>query len=356
MRYVNFDIEDFVKDDKFREWVLNSGPKINYFWEKWLLKHPDKEGIISEARNIVKSIEFEKHSISNENKKKLWNKIELSNSQTDQEKKEKINVRPLYHAGNNITGSTKRNDRRIYFGVAASVAIFAMALIIFFLNNQSLFEPHSGIIVKSNPAGQKSEFHLPDGTKVQLNAESTISYHENFENNSRKVTLTGEAFFEVNKDSLRPFIVYAGHLATTALGTSFNIQAFDDDSLRAVTLVTGKVKVEDIHSKQRIELNPGEGVSTYESAIIKKIKVDVKKALFWKEQIILFENTEFNEALHILERWYGVTFEISNRPGKMLTCSGKFINENLENVLHSLGFSIGFDYNINEREVKINFH
>ena len=358
MRYKNFDIEDFVNDNKFREWVLTPNPEINYFWEKWLLQNPEKEMVINNAREIVLALGIKQPPDRERTKKKLWEKIEKSNVAFDQQKRpdQGGKVQPMYQHKVNQNAHSNRKRQRTYISVAVSIVLFVLAIGFQRFNSDSKVEVLANMISKSNVSGQKSELRLPDGSMVYLNAESKVRYLENFQKGKREIFLEGEGFFEVTKDTLRPFTVITSSLAITALGTSFNIQAYKNESRITVALVSGKVIVNDTVTNSRLMLNPGEGViMEKETGRITRNNINIAKTLFWKNQTVYFENTDFQEAIEYLERWYGVSITVENYPRKSLTCSGRFENESLENVLKSLGFALNFDYRINKKEVNIMF-
>ncbi|MDN5213769.1 FecR domain-containing protein [Fulvivirgaceae bacterium BMA12] len=358
--YKNFDIEDFVRDDKFREWVLRPNPEINYFWEKWLLQNADKAEIINDARQIILATKFQRHEISPGNRERLWEKIDRSNQTFDQQTQlpKTVNIKPLYPSDTNKPDRSKP-IRRIAYGTIAA----AVALVFLIFNWQQpkseevAAKPEARLIVKSNSPGQKSELRLPDGSIVYLNAESSLRYVEYFQEDKRQVFLQGEAFFQVVKDSLRPFTVFTKNLATTALGTSFNIQAFGEKEQIKVALITGKVIVRDTVTNNSLSLDPGEGMVLKEPAAeMSKNNIDIEKTLYWKNQTIHFDNTDFYEAIDYLERWYGVQFEIENYSQKApLTCSGVYKNQSLDNVLNILGFALNFDYEIDKKKINIMF-
>lgn len=112
-------------------------------------------------------------------------------------------------------------------------------------------------VEKINPAGQRSSHRLPDGTRVWLNAESSLNYPDKFADTLRLVKLTGEAFFEVAKDGQRPFIVEAAETQTEALGTAFNINSYPEDPIIKIALLEGKVRVQNKSHVQTIILSPG---------------------------------------------------------------------------------------------------
>ena len=116
-------------------------------------------------------------------------------------------------------------------------------------------------ITKANGAGQKSKIYLPDGSIAWLNSESEISYPDSFPDNSRTVTLKGEAFFEIAPDAYKPFTVISGSVSTTALGTSFNIRNYADERNVKIAFATGKVKINFASGIKEVILMPNEGIS-----------------------------------------------------------------------------------------------
>lgn len=211
-------------------------------------------------------------------------------------------------------------------------------------------------ITKHNPAGQKTKIALPDGSTLFLNSESSVSYSEDFATN-RHVELEGEGFFTVKKDENHPFTVEANGVVTTALGTSFNVSTFHADQKVAVTLVTGKVKLIPEGVDNYLILNPGEeSVLSVRENAFDKYQVDVRDKILWTEGVLRFSNTTFEEMIGVLERWYGVKISVAGTPEEYLA-SGTFEkNESLNNVLHVLSASMDFEYQLNNKEVVINFN
>ncbi|UCS91811.1 DUF4974 domain-containing protein [Echinicola marina] len=246
------------------------------------------------------------------------------------------------------------------FSIAASLAILFTVSILgyqYMLDHQTSPIETQAMITKSNPAGQKSKIILPDGSKVYLNAESTIRYRKEFKTN-RQVELEGEAFFEVFSDKEHPFSVRSKGLVTKALGTAFNIQAYKDSPLTEVALTHGKVSVEEIGGAKSGELIPGEAIiSEGTDSDFRKEKIDVEKVLYWKEGILHFDEDTFEEVVRTLERWYNVKITVEGRYDKGFLCSGTFDkNEYLDNVLNILSHSSGFEYQINKRQINMKFN
>lgn len=211
-------------------------------------------------------------------------------------------------------------------------------------------------IEKSNPKGQKSSFVLSDGTLVKLNAESKLAFSENFDNQKREVFLEGEAFFDVKKDPSRPFVVHTGQLSTTALGTSFNIEAYKGESPIRVALVTGKVKV--AHADNDINdliLNPNDMAAfNVAQKMLSKESFDPELILAWKNQTLYFKDADLGNMTKTLERWYGVNIEVGGKKPIETSFTGKFKDKSLEYVLDVLSRNQqNFAYSISGKKIKI---
>ncbi|MEL7589361.1 MAG: FecR domain-containing protein [Prolixibacteraceae bacterium] len=198
------------------------------------------------------------------------------------------------------------------------------------------------------PAGQISELVLSDGTKVWLNAGSKISYPSDFSSRKRAVRLTGEAFFEVKKDRKHPFLVYTKAMNIKVLGTSFNIDAYEENQFVNTTLVEGKVEIQNKTGQEIARLVPGQiaryNITNHE---IDLSEVDTRFYSSWKEGKITF----FNEPLEViamkLERWYNVKITFEQENIKSFRFSGTFLKyKPLEQILQVVKLSSPIDYKI----------
>ncbi|WPR76047.1 FecR family protein [Algoriphagus sp. NG3] len=212
------------------------------------------------------------------------------------------------------------------------------------------------IITNSNELGEKTKVTLEDGSVVYLNSQSSITYPKNFKNN-RSIQLEGEAFFEVVKDPDHPFVVDAKGIVTTALGTSFNISTFNKDQKVAVTLLTGKVKLNQSGKETYIELNPGEeSLLSTDLPEMRKYKVKSADKILWTQGILHFDEAALDEMVEILQRWYGVTIRVNGQP-QALNASGVFDNqESLRNVLNVMSKTLEFEFVMDDQEITLNFN
>ena len=216
------------------------------------------------------------------------------------------------------------------------------------------------MVEKTTAKGQRSIVRLRDGSQVMLHAESRITYGADFGERAREVFLEGEAFFEVAEDIERPFQVRTAHTLTTALGTSFNVMDYPGENQSRISLATGKVKVLKTGQKQEapLYLEPGEeAVVNSKNGSMARRKFDSKRVLSWTRGVLYFDDTDLQETLKMLERWYDVDFEVlTNRDLSHLKGTGEFENQTLENILRVLSYSMDFSFEIQGREVIVDFN
>lgn len=212
-------------------------------------------------------------------------------------------------------------------------------------------------VIRENKAGQKTKIFLPDGSVAFLNSSSSIKYLSGFIGDERRVVLEGEAFFEVAKDETKPFIVESRTIETIALGTAFNINAFDDSDVIRVSLVDGEVRVNQIgNNAETVILNPGyEVIVEPNSQSFLEMPFKTDDVLGWKEGKLVFKQATFYEVSQKLERWYGVQIKIRGNVPINWKVTTVYHDQSLKNVLTDLKYSKKFAYEINESTVTITF-
>ncbi|WP_333887719.1 FecR family protein [Sphingobacterium siyangense] len=168
-------------------------------------------------------------------------------------------------------------------------------------------DPSKVVLELATPLGGIYQITLPDGTKVWLNAGSSLKYPMSFAKNERRVSLEGEAFFEVTKDSARPFKVLSKGQEIEVLGTAFNVNAYPDNTVIKTTLVNGKVKLSnDKRYSEAIYLLPGQQSTNSNNGKIQLANVDTAPFTAWKEGLFYFDETPLSDALQQIGRWYNV--------------------------------------------------
>ncbi|MEI7486013.1 MAG: FecR domain-containing protein [Chryseobacterium sp.] len=195
----------------------------------------------------------------------------------------------------------------------------------------------------STAKGETYQIVLSDGTKVWLNAATTLQYSANLrEQGKRKVMLlAGEAYFEVSKDKQHPFIVETTKQEVEVLGTHFNINSYADEGRTVTTVEEGSVKVSPLNNhneKDNIILKPGQQ-SLFADGNIHVREADLQTALAWKEGEIYFRDAPIQEVLRQVSRWYNIEIEYQGSPTKEVFNGGIKRSSNLSTVLRILELS-----------------
>lgn len=200
---------------------------------------------------------------------------------------------------------------------------------------------------------------LSDGTRVWLNAESELEYPVRFVGDERVVRLKGEAYFEVSRDTSKPFVVETGETRTRVLGTSFNISAYDNEEVVYTTLLSGKVEVSSCGDEgqpiRSVMLKPGmqSGWQREKGKFTLK-KVDVEDVVAWRYGVFVFNEDDIEVVTRMLSRWYEVKFEFDGKRVGHHTFSGKMSkDEKLESILKMLTLAGGPEFKVEGKIVRI---
>jgi len=204
------------------------------------------------------------------------------------------------------------------------------------------------------PRGGGYNLQLADGTKVWLNAESSLWYPVSFTDSSRQVFLDGEAYFEVSHDG-KPFIVSSGNMNTRVLGTSFNISAYSDDAAFKTTLVEGRVRVEVLdQGSSPIDvtlLDPNQQATFIRSGSeISKSEVDASGYISWMQGKMEFHNETLETVMLRLARWYDFDYSFENAEAKAYHFSARLDKEeSISAILEMLEMTahVKFEYKEN---------
>lgn len=369
MEISNYTTEDFVLDPSFRKWVMQPNAASNLFWEDLLAKNPSKYKAAKSARTILLKLNIKNQiELSDDEISDLWKGIDTRMGKKSQfiMSSEDDKVIPL-HSLSTLERGVSNTPFGLNFFSSFNfrvACILFMAIGLGYLSSWllsgsamlALDEPVLEYVEHKTVPGVKSHLTLSDGSLVILNSGSELKYIKNFEKGRREVFLKGEAFFNVAKDSLRPFIVNSRETTTTALGTSFNVKAYEGETLD-VSLLTGKVAVKrEGLMEEAVTLIPGEALKiNTEKEQLEKTGFNKDQVIGWTKKWIFFQKTPLLEAIRVLENWYGVQIQLIRQPEEQVLLSGKFQDETLENVLEGLKFSARFDFKIEKENVKIIF-
>jgi transmembrane sensor len=189
----------------------------------------------------------------------------------------------------------------------------------------------------STPRGGQYQLVLPDGSQVWLNAASSIRYPIAFPDDSRTVEVTGEVYFDVKKDAARPFIVKGGGQEVQVLGTAFNMNIYEDEPSKKITLIDGAVQVKPMEAsiqqqpRWKATLKPGQQAKVNRATNTMDVVVaDTEAVIAWKNGLFHTRKTDIAELMRQIGRWYDVEVNLAQLPPEKTipTFSGS-INRNL---------------------------
>ena len=287
-------------------------------------------------KNIIKESFEEEVNLQTE-----WNRLEASIN------KQRIPV---------ILCRRKRQLSLAFFKYAAAIllGVVITATFSYLSNNTKNSIANFSKVITEN--SDKSFLELPDGTRIWLNGGTTIEYGHDYGIKNRNVMLNGEAYFEVAKNIKLPFIVNTGGVDVTALGTTFNIQAYKKDIKVTTTLYTGNVKVTPTVSGQKILLKPNEVAVYYKDRNrIEKYPYSGPCKAEWIISDFSFNMVRLIDITKQLEKRYNVTFIYRNQKIKKLRFSGSFQkNESLDDILKVIQTNTDINYKIVKDSVIIN--
>ncbi|MFZ6009556.1 MAG: FecR family protein [Bacteroidota bacterium] len=259
----------------------------------------------------------------------MWNMP--SSEKLPQDKAEPILQSILLESENMIPIGEKRG--MLWIKVAASISFIILVGTALYLYQFNRSFSNAAPQTTSLPS-QHQYLKLPDGSKVILNNNSQLEYPESFDQNTREVYLTGEAFFDIAHDASKPFIVRTGKISTVVLGTAFNIKAYPDQSDITVTVTRGKVKVS--HNAKVLGILAPDDQITFNknSETSTPGKVNSHEVITWVEKDIYFDDVPMGEAMKQLEQRFGATIGFANEKLRDCKFTATFIKgEDLHQIL-----------------------
>nr|WP_315423614.1 FecR domain-containing protein [uncultured Pedobacter sp.] len=252
----------------------------------------------------------------------------------------------------------KRINYRKYFTIAAAIMVIALLPVLYFNN----FHPKKTEVIAYNeiynPRGQKRLVTMPDGSNIYLNGDSKIRYALNFNTTSKRIVyLDGEAFFDVQHRTKQPFIVHAGKVSTTVLGTSFNINAYASLKDITITVQTGKVgvlfknkgktaPVQFLLPNEQLTINKYNGQTT-------KKQVNAIDFDSWREYKIFFYDKSLSEIAEVIAREYDLDIEIKTEALKEVKLTAKFDKCSVKQIMDVIAKLSDSKYTIYENKVII---
>lgn len=291
-----------VKDGSYEEWRKQCGQKFN---EKKVWSSIEKRIVAKKKPKVIQMIKYWPSVAAILVIGLLSYQVYFIYSDFQRQQQE-----ALIQPGQSQAYLEIDNTKRIKLGSLDTLMLFKKA--------EVKLESKKIAYTASEKVEEKNEYHrinvprngefyleLSDGTKVWMNSESTIGFHSRFDGKQRKVDLTGEAYFEVAKNSKQPFIVRTINANIMVLGTHFNVKAYPDENYTYTTLNEGKVSVS---NDEGIEvLNPDEQlIVNNKNGIYTKRKVDADIYSAWVKGQFVFKDERLEDILHTISRWYDI--------------------------------------------------
>ncbi len=327
-KYTNYDEIDFAEEPSFIRWVQGKDQKAIAFWTKWVGNNPQKKAAIKTAKVLVNAIKIKEDEPSEARIKSLWDKIDAA---TPAEK-------PQLKQAKQATAVVRSIGRRRWISYAAAACI---GLVAFF----TLYSPTTTVDAGN---GERLAYTLPDNSKVNLNATSTISFKVGDFDGDRIVNLEGEAFFEVEKGEA--FKVITPYGMVEVLGTSFNVNTRNGQL--KVDCKTGKVKVTAKKSTQILTKGLGTKLNADKSALEATYETNIEQQIGWMNGVSFLGKIPFSQAITELERQFDIQIDCVNAIQSRIG-DYSFKNNDLKLALDEVTYQLNAAYKIDGKKVTI---
>lgn len=314
-KYINYQTEDFLRDESFINWVLDPDNENNQAWTIWMNTGPVKKEAAQKAIDLIRSFDFKKETVPDDLYGRLKQRIDHTIADNDA-----IPLKPKPVLG-------------IWLKAAAVIAglLIGAGVLYFFRKPSYTFI--------STPYAAIKTVWLPDSSEVVLNANSSIRFDRNPTHNKREVWITGEAFFKVRHINIagkaQPFAVYAGDAVIEVLGTAFNVKSTNNTT--GVMLREGKVRfsIPASHSETIMQPNDYCQYNALDKTVVTRV---ANPMLFtsWMEHKYRFEKTPVREVCETLKTYFGYDFIIRKPELATQAVSGTLELQNEQVLLHVL--------------------
>lgn len=354
--YINFELNDFLDDDDFKKWVKYPEAEDEEYWKGIILAMPQKNAVISAARNIIFLLSRPVLTDQEEGFERVWTNIDAHVK--GRSGKSTLTIRPFAswqwvttaavllvmlsfglftyiqqksrnqfaadNVGRNIVPGSNRatlvlaNGKTIDLNDAANGKLAEQAGItvektadgrLVYKTNHSAENSSLATNTIRTPRGGQYELILPDQTHVWLNAASSITYPVSFNQmKQRLVDLTGEAYFQVSHDKDHPFIVHTATQSVQVLGTQFNINSYTEEGKTVTTLEQGSVRINTAVSSLSALLIPGQQ-SVFTGKTLHVQPADLETTLSWKNGRFEFKDADIQTIMREVSRWYNIEVE-----------------------------------------------
>ncbi|GAB4044681.1 FecR family protein [Spirosoma litoris] len=367
--YADYCLEDFVLDARFQRWVRYQESEEVFFWTSFIQQNPQQESDIQHAQALLRSVYRRYESRLSESEiqdeiqklvaKARASKEEPISTHLDQDESSDVKIIPL--------------TSRLTWLMRAAVVVLALGIgwcLWPARTPGSAYDQRiagQSLIEKKNQTTAKQTVFLADGSRVILNPNARISYPAQFAADRRQIYLSGTAFFEVTKDTKRPFLVYANELITKVLGTSFLIRATDRATQTTIEVKEGRVSVIETTDRKASQVETsreltGLIVTTNQKVIFERDQDRMVKTLRDNPEIVTspgnvptfqFTNTPVSDVLTELKRAYQVDILFDKDVLSHCPLTATLTDQSLYEKLTVICEAIGARYDVLDGQIVI---
>jgi len=348
-----FNVEDFLVDNTFQLYCAGTDKLCIAYWENYRQQHPEQDAVIKEAQRL--------YVILSGNKKPLNHQLEVlkNNMQLSSD-----------------TVATSVYKRYGWLKVAAAIFVLLVAGIFYRSNIKEKAVKQEPATSFATKGGERKKITLADGSVILLNARSSLTIKECFNGSKREVDLVGEAYFDVVHNDKKPFQVHTSDFDINVLGTSFNVKAYPEEATSEAVLIRGLIVMEGKGSKgSSITMKPSQKVTFYKKREAVRISGATKPRILQSPEIIINHYTKLNDSLiaevawtqdrleisdqsfmdikGVLERWYDVEINFTDKDVEKYRFTASFLSENIEQALFALQKAEHFKYEIKGKQITI---
>lgn len=361
----------FLQNEEFIRWRLFQTKELDEYWHTFRLENPQMEEALQDAIRQFDAIEINRYRLSESVKRDVYSIVLRRVSQFKRGRliarissaaavllisiisllfitqMKEGNENGLLQGDDTIVGEAMPDEEIYLISAGRRINLVQNAHVGLTKDGKAIITDSSTskkelLLTKTElnklvvPYGKRSNVTLSDGTEVWLNSGTELHFPSAFKGKTREIHVNGEVFIDVAHNQEIPFILHTHDMNIVVQGTSFNVSAYKDDSIKTIVLVEGKVKIG--RGENFIaELQPNEkiDITTYN---IRKETVDVSEYISWRKGVLEFNGTEMSEILKKIGRYYNVQFEgVKEVPLHKQTLSGKlFLSSNLDSVMTSM--------------------
>lgn len=388
--YQQYATADFLNDEEFVAWVKYPTGERNAYWEKVAATYPQKESQMRKAREMILLLNSVPQPAAAESRGRVWENIaagmqEAKVRSISRWRRVAVAASILLLVSVGLFLYRQQEQAAPLAAVPNDVPPGKNAAVLTLANGQQLLldDSEDGLLAKEGntnirktangqliyegegnvgetmrinkidiPRGGQYQLTLPDGTRVWLNAATSLQYPSSFTGKDRTVRLNGEAYFEVVQNTEMPFRVISAGQTVEVLGTRFNVNCYEEEDAVRTTLLDGRVRLTNDQQISHI-LSPGEQCAMFPTGGVKIRSADVEEVMAWKEGYFIWNNESLESIMRKLARWYNIE-PVYEKPLPAIVLSGIVSrSKNLSEVLEIMEMTGSVHFRITGRNVII---